>query len=45
LNIAAYVGMTMISFYRCMGDPQPDRVGTWAGALLKHLVRRHKTKP
>jgi len=43
LNIAAYVFKTMISFYRCMGDPQPDRVGTWGTALLKHLgAPRHK---
>jgi hypothetical protein len=41
-NVAAYVGMTMVSFYRCMGDPQPDRVGKWSGALTAHLVRRHK---
>jgi len=41
-NVATFVGMTMISFYRCMGDPQPDRVGTWSGALIAHLARRHK---
>jgi hypothetical protein len=41
-NVAAYVGKTMISFYRCMGDPQPSRVGTWSGALIAHLARRHK---
>jgi hypothetical protein len=41
-NVAAYVGMTMISFYRCMGDPQPNRVATWSGALIAHLARRHK---
>jgi len=40
-NIACFVGLTMISFYRCMGDPQPDRVGTWSGALIAHLARRH----
>jgi hypothetical protein len=40
--VADYVAQTMISFYRCMGDPQPDRIATWAGALRKHLVRRHK---
>ncbi len=40
-NIASYVVNTMICFYRCMGDPQPERVGTWAGALMKHLARRH----
>jgi hypothetical protein len=41
--IASYVGMSMISFYRIMGDPQPDRVGTWADALLKHLgAPRHR---
>ncbi len=41
-NIASYVSMTMVCFYRCMGDPQPERVGTWSGALMKHLARRHK---
>jgi hypothetical protein len=41
-NVASYVGHTMACFYRCMGDPQPDRIGTWANALMKHLVRRHK---
>jgi Family of unknown function (DUF5677) len=41
-NITSFVGLTMISFYRCMGHPQPDRVGTWSGALMAHLARRHK---
>jgi hypothetical protein len=41
-NVASYVSMTMIWFYRCMGDPQPERVGTWSGALIKHLARRHE---
>jgi hypothetical protein len=41
-NIAHYVSLTIISFYRCMGDPPPDRLGTWACALMKHLARRHK---
>jgi hypothetical protein len=41
-NIATYVANTMVCFYRCMGDPQPERLGTWAGALMKHLARRHK---
>lgn len=40
-NIACYVVHTMICFYRCMGDPQPHRVGMWGDALLKHLTRRH----
>ncbi len=40
-NVASYVSMAMVSFYRCMGDPQPQRVGTWSGALMKHLARRH----
>lgn len=40
-NIVAYVGMTMISFHRIMGDPQPDRVASWSQALLSHLARRH----
>jgi hypothetical protein len=43
-NIASYVSITMVCFYRCMGDPQPERVGTWAGALMKHLARRHNKK-
>jgi hypothetical protein len=41
-NVATYVSQAMISFYRCMGDPQPDRVSKWAGALMTHLARRHK---
>jgi hypothetical protein len=41
-NIASYVSMSMVTFYRCMGDAQPERVGTWSGALMKHLARRHK---
>jgi len=41
-NVAAYLGMVMISFYRIMGDPQPDRVAKWSGAPLEHLARRHK---
>ena len=40
-NVASYMSMTMVCFYRCMGDPQPERVGTWSGALIKHLARRH----
>jgi hypothetical protein len=41
-NIATYVSTTMVSFYRIMGDPQPGHMGTWSGALMKHLARRHK---
>jgi len=40
-NTAAYVTNTMICFYRCMGDPQPERLSNWAGALVKHIARRH----
>ncbi len=40
-NIACYVTNTMVSFYRCMGDPQPRRVSSWANALREHLVREH----
>jgi hypothetical protein len=29
-NIATYIANTMVCFYRCMGDPQPERVGTRA---------------
>ncbi len=41
-NIAAYLCNTMVCFYRCMGDPQPSRLGTWAGALVAHLAHRHR---
>jgi len=41
-NVACYVVNTMVCFYRCMGDPQPERVGTWGTALMKHLARRHR---
>jgi len=40
-NVAVYVVNTMVCFYRCMDDPQPERVGTWGGALMKHIARRH----
>jgi hypothetical protein len=40
-NVAFYVCNNMVCFYRCMGDPQPQRVANWAGALLRHLARRH----
>jgi hypothetical protein len=40
-NVASYVAHTMIVFYRCMGDPQPDRLARWARALIEHLGRRH----
>lgn len=41
-NIAAYIGMVMISFHRIMGEPQPNRIATWSSALLVHLARRHQ---
>lgn len=41
-NTATYVVKTMIFFYRCMGDPQPERLSKWAGALIPHVARRHK---
>lgn len=41
-NVGMYVASTMVSFYRCMGDPQPTRVGNWAGSLTKHLALHHK---
>lgn len=40
-NVAAYLANTMVSFYRCIGEPQPARVSRWAEALAKHLARRH----
>ncbi|HVI08178.1 MAG TPA: DUF5677 domain-containing protein [Candidatus Binatia bacterium] len=40
-NVALYIGHTIIAFYRCMGDPQPNRLSRWAGALIHHLARRH----
>ena len=41
-NTASGVASTMISFYRCMGDPQPQHLSDWAGALMRHLARRHR---
>ena len=41
-NVAAYIAATMLRFHRCMGDLPPDRVNTWATALIKHLARRHQ---
>ena len=41
-NIATYVASAMDSFYRCMGDSQPQRVCNWAGALTRHLLQRHE---
>jgi hypothetical protein len=40
-NTAAYLSNTMVAFHRCMGDPQPSRLGTWSGAIMAHLARRH----
>jgi hypothetical protein len=40
-NVASFVAHTMIAFYRCMGDPQPNRLANWSGALMKHMARRH----
>lgn len=46
-NLAAFftasnVGLAMIAFYRCMGEPQPGRLSKWAGSLMRHLLDRHK---
>ena len=41
-NLACYTVNTMITFYRCMGDAQPERLAAWGGALVKHLARRHQ---
>jgi len=40
-NAASYLVNTMICFYRVMEEPQPSRLGTWAGTLIAHLARRH----
>jgi hypothetical protein len=40
-NTACYLVNTMISFFRCMGEPQPHRLSRWAEALIKHVARRH----
>lgn len=40
-NTAAFLVNTMISFYRCMGDSQPERLSKWGGALVAHIARRH----
>jgi hypothetical protein len=41
-NTACYLVNTMISFFRCMGEPQPDRMSKWAGGLIAHIARRHE---
>jgi hypothetical protein len=41
-NVATYVSQMMVVFYRCMGDPQPSRLGTWSGAIVAHIARRHR---
>jgi hypothetical protein len=40
-NVTTYVSQMMVVFYRCMGDPQPSRLGTWSSAITAHLARRH----
>jgi hypothetical protein len=41
-NVSCYLVNTMISFFRCMGEPQPDRLSRWAGGLIAHVARRHQ---
>ena len=41
-NVALSLVYTFISFYRCMGDPQPRHAGKWGNALLKHLNSCHR---
>jgi|CZLA01.1.fsa_nt_gi hypothetical protein len=41
-TVAAHIASTMICFYRCMGDPQPDHLSKWMKALIEHLARRHQ---
>jgi hypothetical protein len=40
-NVCAYIAYILIAFYRCMNDPQPHRLASWAAALLTHVGRRH----
>lgn len=40
-NVACYVSNSMVCFYRCMKDPQPQRVGNWSVALIRHFTRQH----
>ena len=44
VNVATYLSSTMIAFYRCMGDPQPDRLSRWTKALVTHIGSRHLEK-
>jgi hypothetical protein len=39
---SAYVASTIVAFYHCMDSAQPGCLSNWAGALVKHLARRHK---
>ena len=40
-NVAMFLGLVMASFYRCIGHPQPSRVGSYTLAIQKHLTRKH----
>lgn len=41
-NVSCYLVNTMICFFRCMGESQPDRLSRWGGGLIAHIARRHQ---
>lgn len=40
-TVGAEVAKTMIAFYRCMDEPQPNRLAKWTHALVRHMCYRH----
>jgi len=42
--LTSHLASTIIAFYRCLGDPQPERLSKWVAALLTHIGSRHKDK-
>jgi hypothetical protein len=42
--VTSHFASTMIAFYRCLGDPQPERLSKWVAALMTHIGERHLDK-
>jgi hypothetical protein len=40
--VSSCLAYTMIAFYRCIGEPQPNCLALWARALITHLCDRHR---
>jgi hypothetical protein len=42
--LTSHLASTIIGFYRCLDDPQPERLSKWIAALLTHIGGRHQDK-